>query len=165
MIQKRRAHAQYGGDQIHYFSGWLHCRNDRSTVKFDKNYYGVGSFWHSNPATCRKGDLCIIVLYSNSQVTSGRDLASSANPRMTLTIDIYGQERWNWRHHTASCAPQKALNVYQSLKVLWKLPFYASSPLGTGGFYVSKLPRTAWSLWALCNEAITAELMDISKYT
>ena len=52
VIRKRRAHAQYGSDQIHHltsltrlslllrtlFSDWLHCRNDRSTVKFDKNY-------------------------------------------------------------------------------------------------------------------------------
>jgi hypothetical protein len=50
VIRKRRAHAQCRGDQIHLlalytrlslllrtlFSGWLHCRDARSTVKLTK---------------------------------------------------------------------------------------------------------------------------------
>jgi hypothetical protein len=93
--RKRCAHAQRGGDQIHFlalytrlslllrtlFSSWLHCRKARSTMKLTKMIdfevadsnmaCGRGLCYRpgGQKATSRGVFLCLytIVIYSNSQ--------------------------------------------------------------------------------------------------
>ena len=121
---KCRAHAQYGGNQIHLlalytrlspllrtlFSGWLHCRNARSTAKltkmidFEVSWHSYFSnIWHVGMASAigpvaRKpllgGFVAGSLFIHNSQplleLSSGRETWLTRQTSATTTVHAHG---------------------------------------------------------------------------